>query len=222
MAGAVSGGGAWWMARRAPAMNSPACSHVGQAAGGVQGAEAQAVQQHAVARQQVELTGGAARVVPVADERVDAVLDVLLVAGDLGRHARRAHVEGLERRPVHPLDARQLDQHVALGVERRQFALWERADDAVGAVGNQAGAVGGDDRELVGLAHLADRGHRLVDALEPDVWRCPRRGRAADRRRAARVAPASRRRACRCRCARDGTARSGAVPRACPRSSVPR
>ena len=57
------------------------------AARGGQRAPAQAVQQRAVAGEQVERAAGAARVVPLDDEAVLAVLDVLLVAGD-GRSRR--------------------------------------------------------------------------------------------------------------------------------------
>ena len=54
-------------------------------------------------------------------------------------------------------------------VERGELALGQRPDDAVGPVGHEAVAVGRDDGELVRLAHLADGGDGVVDALEPDV-----------------------------------------------------
>ncbi len=105
---------------------------------------------------------------------VDAVLDVLLVAGHLGGHARRAAVEALERRPVHALDARELEHDVVLAVERGQLALGQRPDDLVGAGRVEPGAVGRDDGQRRAARCISrDRGDRLVDALEPDVSALP-------------------------------------------------
>jgi hypothetical protein len=114
------------------------------------------VQQPPVARQQVERARGAARVVPVGHERVEPVLDELLVAGHGGRDAGGAHVEALERRPVHALDARQLEHDVGVGVLARQLLLRERPDHAVGA--NRGLAVPArrrDERRDVRLVQLA-------------------------------------------------------------------
>jgi hypothetical protein len=125
------------------------------------------VQEHPVAGEEVELAGGAPAVVPVDHERVDPVLDVLLVARDLRGHAGRPAVEALQRRPEHPLDLRELEDHVRLRVALGELPLGDGADDLVGALGAQAGAVGRHHGEVARLAHLPGRGDRLVDALEP-------------------------------------------------------
>ena len=108
------------------------------------------VQQVAVAGQQVELPRGPAHVVPVDDQPVDAVHDVLLVAGDLGRHARsrRGGSPPAAARTC-PRCATSLRTTSVLAVQRGHLALREPARRRASApAAIEPGAVGGHDGQL--------------------------------------------------------------------------
>ena len=93
---------------------------------------AQEVEQLAVVREQVELARRAERVVPLREQAVPAMLDVLVMTGHGCHDAGRPAVKAFERRPEHPLDARELQHHVAACVEVRHLSVAERPDDFIG------------------------------------------------------------------------------------------
>ena len=118
--------------------------------------------------------------------------------------AGRAHVERLQRRPEHALDARELEQHVATRRTGRASSAWrDRPGSAVDTRRPTAGPVARDDRDVTRRRHRRHGGDRLVHALEGARGRCPRSGFAAARRPRApgRRRPA-RRRPWRARCGR--------------------
>jgi hypothetical protein len=126
---------------------------------------AQALQAQAVPREQVERPRGAVRIVPPDDDPVPVVVDVLVEAGHRGRDAGRAHVEGLQRRPVHPLHAAQLEHHVPLAQHLGHLGVAQPGDPAVDAVERRVAAMRCHQRHVVRLAHEAHGGERIVDAL---------------------------------------------------------
>ena len=89
------------------------------------------MQELAVTRHEVELASGAAQVLPVSEEPIPAVLDILLVTRDGRDEAGRAAVKALERRPEHPLDARELEDDVGARVQLGHLAVTERPDNVV-------------------------------------------------------------------------------------------
>ena len=142
----------------AAAMNSPDCCHPGQPSRwpGVRRRRCSSSRSRA-SRSSARLVP---RIVPFDDEPVLAVLDVLLVAGDRRHHARRAHVEALERRPEHALDARELEHHVGVGVGGGQLAL--RSGPITPSAPSDVTVLpsGSRRRHVARLAHLAPHATR--------------------------------------------------------------
>ncbi len=112
-------------------MNCVDCFQLGQLAAVALAFMPQEVKEAPVACEQIQRARRSAQVVPIHDEPVPAVLDVLVMPGDRCDDARRAAVEPLERRPEHAFDARQLEHNVGVGIHARQLALRERAENAV-------------------------------------------------------------------------------------------
>src|SRR3954453_15461831 len=98
------------------------------------------------------------------------MLDVLVMAGDLGYDARRPHVESLERWAEHALDPRELEDHVGFRVLRGHLALRERAYDCVRRCCRQGGTLAADESDVARLPHRPDGVQRLLNALEPHRW----------------------------------------------------
>ena len=203
-------------ARAAPApSHCEDCSHDGHAARRRQRAVAQLVQQRAVAGEQVERPRRPAQVVPVDDEAVLAVRDVLVVAGD--RRSSR-HVAPMWKAssggPYIPSTRESLSSTWRSAKQRRP----SRRGSARRRRGRRPAAArsrwGETNVTWAGSAHRGDRGERVVDALVHVAARAlhddPQR--LALGRRPAPSA-ARRRRPWRSRCARRA--------RGCPAGSPP-